>query len=39
LVTIVLIIAVMIWRSWFKLGPFEWELRRITYAGARRSLN
>jgi uncharacterized protein len=39
LVTIVLIIAVMIWRSWFKLGPFEWVLRWITYAGARRSLN
>ena len=39
LVTIVLIAAMMIWRNWFRLGPFEWVLRRITYAGTRRSSN
>lgn len=35
LVTIFLIIAVWIWRKWFDLGPFEWVLRRLTYAGSR----
>ncbi|MDW3223952.1 MAG: DUF418 domain-containing protein [Paracoccaceae bacterium] len=35
LVTILLIIALTIWRIWFKLGPFEWVLRRFTYAGTR----
>ncbi|WP_298836613.1 DUF418 domain-containing protein [uncultured Roseobacter sp.] len=33
LVTILLIVALTVWRSWFRLGPFEWLLRRITYAG------
>ncbi|KZM50648.1 hypothetical protein OA90_09560 [Labrenzia sp. OB1] len=33
LVTILLIIALIVWRNWFKLGPIEWVLRRITYAG------
>lgn len=33
LVTVMLIVAVSVWRIWFKLGPFEWVLRRITYAG------
>lgn len=33
LVTILLIIVLTVWRIWFKLGPFEWVLRRITYAG------
>jgi len=27
--------ALLIWRVFFALGPFEWLLRRITYAGAR----
>ncbi len=35
LVTIGLIAFVSLWRLWFKLGPFEWVLRRITYAGFR----
>jgi uncharacterized protein len=30
-----LILALSIWRSRFALGPFEWILRRITYAGTR----
>lgn len=34
-VTAALIGALMIWRSRFALGPFEWVLRRITYAGLR----
>ena len=33
LVNILLILALIVWRIWFKLGPFEWLLRRITYAG------
>ena len=33
LVTILLVIALIVWRNWFKLGPIEWVLRRITYAG------
>lgn len=32
-VTCLLIAALVIWRSVFRLGPFEWVLRRITYAG------
>ena len=32
-VTVGLILALAIWRSVFRLGPFEWLLRRITYAG------
>jgi len=32
-VTIALIGLVAIWRMRFALGPFEWVLRRITYAG------
>ncbi len=35
LVTLVLIIALSAWRSYFKLGPFEWVLRSITYAGLK----
>ncbi|WP_296428410.1 DUF418 domain-containing protein, partial [Yoonia sp.] len=27
--------ALLIWRSRFALGPFEWVLRRITYSGFR----
>jgi uncharacterized protein len=34
-VTLLLIVMLSIWRHWFRLGPFEWVLRRITYAGAR----
>lgn len=34
-VTVILIVALAIWRSRFALGPFEWGLRRITYARAR----
>jgi len=30
-----LIGLLLIWRHHFKLGPFEWVLRRITYAGLR----
>jgi len=33
-VTVLLIGAVSLWRRQFALGPFEWVLRRITYAGA-----
>ncbi|MEY1556581.1 DUF418 domain-containing protein [Yoonia sp. R2331] len=33
LVTIGLILFLSIWRIWFRFGPFEWVLRRITYAG------
>lgn len=32
-VTALLIMALMLWRVWFRLGPFEWVLRRITQAG------
>lgn len=32
-VTAALILALMLWRVWFRLGPFEWVLRRITQAG------
>jgi uncharacterized protein len=35
LVTLLLIAALSLWRIWFKLGPFEWVLRRITYGGTR----
>lgn len=31
-VTVVLIMALALWRKRFALGPFEWVLRRITYA-------
>ena len=34
-VTSGLIGALLIWRSRFALGPFEWVLRRITYHGFR----
>jgi uncharacterized protein len=33
--TALLIVALSVWRSRFALGPFEWVLRRITYAGSR----
>jgi len=33
-VTVLLIAALSIWRSWFRQGPFELLLRRITYAGS-----
>lgn len=36
LVTAALIMALVIWHRWFRLGPFEWVLRRITYMGANR---
>ncbi|MEM9432155.1 MAG: DUF418 domain-containing protein [Pseudomonadota bacterium] len=32
-VTIGLILALALWRTWFAMGPFEWVLRRITYLG------
>lgn len=32
-VTAGLILGLMLWRLWFRLGPFEWVLRRITQAG------
>jgi len=34
-VTVCLIAALSLWRVRFPLGPFEWVLRRITYAGLR----
>ena len=34
-VTAGLIAALSIWRTRLPLGPFEWLLRRITYAGSR----
>jgi len=34
-VTAGLILALSVWRTRFALGPFEWVLRRITYAGPR----
>ena len=30
-----LIGLLLIWRRYFKLGPFEWVLRQVTYAGLR----
>lgn len=33
--TVVLILALIAWRSRFALGPFEWVLRRITRLGVR----
>lgn len=36
-VTGLLIAALSIWRGAFRLGPFEWLLRRITYAGQAKS--
>lgn len=33
--TAALIAALSIWRTCFALGPFEWELRRITHAWHR----
>lgn len=33
LVTALLIVILALWRIWFRLGPFEWVLRQITYAG------
>lgn len=33
LVTIILIVGLILWRTRFRLGPFEWVLRRITYFG------
>lgn len=35
LVTVLLITGLIVWRNWFRLGPFEWVLRRFTYAGTR----
>ncbi len=35
LVTVLLIVGLAFWRMWFRLGPFEWVLRRITYTGAQ----
>lgn len=34
-VTVALILALALWRRRAALGPFEWVLRRITYAGQR----
>ena len=34
-VTVALILALVVWRRFFALGPFEWILRRITGIGAR----
>jgi len=34
-VTAGLVGALLLWRRYFKLGPFEWVLRRITYARLR----
>ena len=36
LATLGLILALSVWRLWFRLGPFEWVLRRITYAKINR---
>lgn len=36
-VTVALMIFVTIWRQRFKLGPFEWVLRKITYFGTAKS--
>lgn len=35
-VTILLMIGVTIWTNHFKLGPFEWVLRKMTYFGTSR---
>ena len=35
LVTVLLVMVLSVWRIWFKLGPFEWVLRQITYFGTR----
>mmetsp|Transcript_13390 Transcript_13390/g.21257 ORF Transcript_13390/g.21257 Transcript_13390/m.21257 type:complete len:85 (-) Transcript_13390:133-387(-) len=35
IVTVLLIVALTVWRTWFTLGPFEWLLRKITYAGTQ----
>lgn len=35
-VTVALIAALTLWRRVFPMGPFEWVLRRITYAGTAR---
>jgi uncharacterized protein len=35
LVTLCLIAAMVLWHRRFVLGPFEWVLRRMTYAGLR----
>jgi uncharacterized protein len=34
-VTVGLIVLISAWRTRFALGPFEWVLRKITYAGLR----
>ena len=34
-VTMALVGAHAFWLTYFKLGPFEWFLRKITYAGLR----
>jgi uncharacterized protein len=34
-VTAGLILVLSVWRTRFAFGPFEWVLRRITYAGQR----
>ena len=36
LVTAALMAAVSVWRQYFAVGPFEWVLRRMTYAGTGR---
>lgn len=33
-VTVALMFALVAWRRWFALGPFEWVLRRVTYGRA-----
>jgi uncharacterized protein len=33
LVTFGLVTAMIVWRQWAQLGPFEWVLRRLSYAG------
>jgi len=33
-VTCALIVLLVLWRTWFALGPFEWLLRKMTYLGA-----
>ena len=38
-VTLLLIVAISLWRQWFALGPFEWVLRRITYAGTNKGVS
>jgi uncharacterized protein len=35
LITVILIMTLTIWQAFFRLGPFEWLLRQITYAGMR----